>query len=225
MFKKKAKTNFYDDLIGLYGELEHAKDSLEFYLRSSACVADCGLCCQQSCSSSLLEATFAAKGLWSIPSKRRESIIARIAEWLKGKRYPAPCPFLNEIQKCDIYPWRPIHCRTYGVTRAGRLDCKRPVGKSEVIGPDSDVVKRAKRRATTLTEELLSQQPILARVSWFPSLVYATLFPDLWNDAIKEGIHSTLRSYYMLDPKHNWIISQDDMEYDSKTRRSLKVMK
>lgn len=53
-------------------------------------------------------------------------------EWKDLQR--TPCIFLSTDKRCLIYEFRPLPCRTFGVTRIPTSYCPRPLAKAEMSG-------------------------------------------------------------------------------------------
>lgn len=115
-----------------------------------SCAAGCGACCRQLVPISPSEAHALQRLVESMPSARRETILARFskaqqvlleADMLESLQSPSeevdegelasryfrlgiPCPFLED-ESCSIHKDRPLVCREYLVTSPAE-ECSRP---------------------------------------------------------------------------------------------------
>jgi len=215
----------------LYGLQSFANDLLGMIMENPTCVPNCGKCCFQSCSSTVLEASFAVGGFLGFPQEKQELIIQKVEKWLvqpepyilskqasEKEKMERICPFLKVTDssfRCEIYPWRPVHCRSFAITRAGQKGCMRAFG-SDVLSPESTIVKELRFYANKLIRETLSiSTRELARVGWFPSLFLRGYNPSRWKE-LAPKMPKTYRAYYFPTEAHNWIISQDDEKLPAK---------
>jgi len=116
----------------LYSDMEQAYDELAHRLHFS-----CAGCPDNCCDSyfqhhTYVEWAYLWEGLQAMEEKRRETLIARAAEYVKGsermlardERPNLMCP-LNENGLCAVYPHRMMICRLHGVPSS----MTRPDGK------------------------------------------------------------------------------------------------
>jgi hypothetical protein len=74
------------------------------------CRAGCSACCRARLAITSVEEAFLHRGLATLPETKRAELSARTLE--EGREM---CPALDADGRCDIYAFRPLICRSYGV--------------------------------------------------------------------------------------------------------------
>lgn len=182
-------------LANVYGQQDWIATLLEFLRGAPLCSTGCDTYCRTfRCSD--IEAKYVAHNIPNLPKNKKSELIRHLEGWLlqepredlgDGRFYPLVvserCPFLNDDNRCLIYPWRPINCRAWGTTRPATPGCKRPIVEGEteskrmfMTGPE---VKMLEAMLQGLVDFMKSQAPSLLLVGFAPGMVYKNLFPKM----------------------------------------------
>lgn len=223
-------------LQGIHKELDFLDTVLSYNLGGPTCIPGCGRCCHQSFAIPQISAIYIASHIQTLPKETRKLIISRLEKWLRYKvpdvrgrfssdgeeelrirvnEYRAihnlSCPFLGDDSRCLIYPWRPINCRAWGVTRPIGTVCPRPIYKGETKEQRKhSVANEEVSLQITALESFLNQYfPQAMAKSWLPTLVYLYLKPIEGQKLEKE----VQEAKYALYHSHRiWLITPEDVK-------------
>ena len=81
------------------------------------CRAGCSACCRARLSITHVEEAFLRRGLETLSRGKRDELSARTRE--EGREM---CPALDPEGRCDVYEFRPLICRSYGVPLRHRAE-------------------------------------------------------------------------------------------------------
>ncbi len=189
----------------LYALMGEAERALEDHIGVSICRAGCGYCCKVNvvplhtleaqyiashaighgraaelaslAEGWLLERHAQARTYEGEPGRWRNPVLTRGRVLGEYQALAAtPCPFLGEDLRCTIHDWRPLICRTFGVTRDPSERCPRPAGRGETamqkafIGGDGAALLKAE------TGRVFGDlDPNLRRMGLIPTMVFREL--------------------------------------------------
>jgi len=110
----KSTSDEAEDLLAPWRQVAEKVDT--FFDRAArnhadaiACKAGCDGCCQHDLSVTLAEALAALDALSGLPATRRAAIAAR------ARDAGPPCALLDGEGRCEVYPGRPLICRSHGL--------------------------------------------------------------------------------------------------------------
>jgi len=202
-----------------------AADQLSQHLGVPLCVENCGLCCKNCVFCYGIEAAYAVSNLFG--DGNLKPILDRAEGWLLENHKEAPthtpviggesifvneqldaeiislagswCPFLDEDKRCLIYPYRPLACRAFGVTRTVHQDCKRPLGRGESINKKAYFGGLGAAEIKSVLDELVKRDPnpIGSKTGFFPTLILAIAQPTRYRKLAMSGKVATAKLLLM----------------------------
>lgn len=81
------------------------------------CAAGCSDCCRARLSITRVEESLLRRGLARLPESERQELAHRATD---PKR--EMCPALDDDGRCQLYAWRPLICRSFGVALRHRAE-------------------------------------------------------------------------------------------------------
>lgn len=104
----------FDSILNRYEALAARVDDLFAAVQARhgalmQCGAGCADCCHARLSVTLIEAAHIARGVAGLPAATRAALAERAATGDPGR-----CAALDQDDRCQIHPWRPLVCRSHG---------------------------------------------------------------------------------------------------------------
>lgn len=213
-----ALLNAFVALEDIHLGLEEAARELEAARAAPVCVPDCGRCCEENIVWVwMLEAEYilgcvVGEGRFSKLMKRCEDWLLSEHSGVTLRRDgPLParitdpqlvaqlntesaalartcCPLLTPEKTCSIHAFRPLSCRTYGITRVVGPDCKRPLGLHESQDRQAFVGGQLASSLQTRLQTLISGLPAEYRMSrLLPTALFAAGRPEIFKAHVESG--------------------------------------
>ncbi len=197
----------------IHQAFEGAASELERVRAAPLCVEKCGLCCHTPYvwdieARNIVSSILGNGNLSRILSLSEGWVLDRPAQLTIYERPSPPtkeffnklmpefnwlmssvsCPFLDGDKRCSIYTFRPIHCRSYGVTKVPDKDCRRPVGAGENASSSGQIIMAyyggsgSQILERKLSEFILRLRNPAWRVCWpLPTLLFSLGEPEKFN--------------------------------------------